>query len=1126
MAASRPEILTSFLEALEARIAPAVVINVGAPEVADGSTPIDPQSFNYNYAPAGENNPFVSVAPNVYRLELSAAQGASFIKQINLYNPGTAFQPWINLGGGGATLFFTDRAGEPPVPGQDPLPPDGIVQANELTGISFGNRLNLTVEGSVFGDIVATGGGQGTSLVTPAGPSISFLKIAGSVDGSIVAAGAISNVEIAGSVDRISTASGGEIAFNLGLGERTLNAFNSAAGIAGGSLKNLKIGQADLIQAGDGGSGAAGGSIRAVTIVDDPNGIGIFAGDGGGGARGGAGGSIDRVLVFGAGESANPEAIVIRAGDGGDASGAGGRGGAVTNVNVGYGSLAASAIPSPEPSANPVLVAAGDGGSGSQGGVGGQVKTVNILVKTPDRPDLDEISVLGGNGGAGTVRDGAGGNVNGIVAKNVYFNLAMPSSDLDSILVRGGDAGTGGGEGARGGNVSAIDVLADRIEVRGGAGADGIAAGGAGGSLSRVELLFTESELVRSLYLQGGDGGAAASTGQGGAGGFVKDVKALSAGFQNNDDAFKNLPSLIAAGSGGGGGIGGAGGALSNVELFKSGAGGGGASADEAKLEFRAGDGGDGLRLGGKGGGATTLTFFGLATSPSVFAGAGGDASAGKGGGGGSLSRIAFKSADTLGPIIANAGDGGNGSGGTGRGGAGGGASQINVQVTSDVQIRSGAGGSGVAAVGAGGSLRNAVGLTATGSASVEAGEAGLATGSAARGASGGSIGSVLAVGSADITIRAGNGSAGGAGGSITSAAWYAGVFDDRALVGVGAPNGSVTVQAGHGSALGNAAGAGGSVKGAAGFSSGLPTGSLLVAAGDGNGLGGPSGARGAAGGAVTDVSLFGGAAAGVIRAGDGGDAPGQGGKGGAVTKVAAAEGVNLHAISAGNGGSGSTRGGLGGSVTQISVFGDIGVRSGKAFGFDADGAGGIFAGGGGNGPTAGKAGSVTDVTAAAIASIVAGRPTTADPANLQLATLVDRVNLRGLAAPTVVFQPGDPLFGAFDKETRPAELPSPGFPFGKPATVAFDEANFVGSVGGEPGVRDANVYRTLAGPVSSLQTAWVLGSTAPLDGLVAAITLGQDRNFRPEALLTVTDPRAPTNFVLLDYRNNYTINS
>jgi hypothetical protein len=1367
MSGPRPQLPTfspaCIVEALEPRIAPALVISVGAPFDGEGR-PIDPGTFNYTYAPEGATNPFQLVSPvgvetpPVYALSLGVAKGTDDVRQLNIFSGTQGFQPWITIKGSSATAFFTDANR------------NGVVDDNELTGIAFGNRLNLTVNGSVNGDIIGNGGGTGTSLAAPNGPSISFLRVAGSVEGSVVAAGAINKVDIAGSVDRISTASAGDIGFNFGLGERTLSAYTPAAGVAGGTLNTLTVGQAALIQAGPGGAGAAGGSIIKLTVVDDPDGLRILAGAGGDGARGGAGGSVSQVLVYGAGEPVDAkvplEAVFIQAGDGGASAGTGGKGGGLSNISIGYGLVSGKFGPSPEPSATPVALNAGSGGDGARGGEGGAVRDIRILVNTPDRPVMDEITVAAGNGGAGTARDGNGGSITNVRAENVAFT----GSDRDSIVVRAGDAGGGLGEGARGGNVSGVSVLADRVEILAGQGSQGTATGGVGGSVSKVSLLFSESEQVRSFRIEAGAGGDAA-TGRGGAGGSVRGVAALSVDLLN-DDVF-TAASRVAAGDGGSGSRGGLGGSLADVRIFEP-----GKTPDQAQLLFQAGSGGQGLLAGGVGGGVSGLTFIGFATLPAAQAGDGGTATSGRGGNGGSLNNVTLRSDWVLGQIkdgerlvpaaAVAAGSGGNGLGASGRGGSGGSASNLNLRVSGplgttsavdavgepgvqpfinatpdapaliqwqqfnpervlvsspaapyltkatlvgiqldvastlrgeievpldpdlrasftvsndsppglppvsvtgataraevrfiggsapdpvtsvppntltllpprtnvvsggeqrfdvvsivqlpdgtlafsniqplrtikadllssqldaspfftgkgtigmevspeldvslvipnevdptevqvdtselymagtvgltysfmervDLAATGGRGGDGVAGVGAGGSVSRMAAATLAGNISVAAGNAGDALGPATLRANGGGVTTAMLMGSENVTIRGGDGSAGGSGGSIRTVGWLKVALDATGnLDGLLAPTGNIVVQAGHGSALGNAGGGGGSVIGASGFSSGNVNAVVLVAAGDGSGQGGGLAARGTTGGSVSNVNFFGGLAAPAVLAGHGGDAAaGSGGKGGSITSVSALPGLDLLQVAAGDGGDGPARGGLGGSVAKVDVFGDIGIRSGEAFGFAtaAGGAGGIFAGAGGNGAVDGKAGRVTDVTAAAISSIVAGRPTVADPQNLALVSVVDRINLRGLGAPTL--EPLPPLpggfapryNGAFSEFTLPAQAPSDLYPIGRPATTAFDQANFVGSIAGDPFAPGANVYQTATGPVGSTVTPWTLGTTRPLDGLVAAITLGQNRNFRPEALLTVLDPRNPVNPVLVDYRNNFNAN-
>jgi hypothetical protein len=686
--------------------------------------------------------------------------------------------------------------------------------------------------------------------------------------------------------------------------------------------------------------------------------------------------------------------------------------------------------------------------------------------------------------------------------------------------VRGGNAGAGAGDGAVGGSVSNVRVLADGVKILGGDGSSGVRTGGNGGALSSITMDYSEIERAKFVHIQSGSGGSAASTGRGGAGGNITGVTALL--VELTQDLGPN-PSRILAGDGGAGGTGGLGGSLANIRIFEP-------SRDAAKSDiiFEAGDGGLGEKSGGAGGRVTDLAFLGFATSPSVQAGHGGAATAGAGGAGGLLGKVVLKtdSPVALGLVSAQAGNGGLGAGGSGRGGAGGSLTDVNVNVqmlnaSSDVKIAAGAGGAGSASVGAGGSISRGGATTSFGSSEVSAGHAGSPVAPAARGAAGGAVSTALAVGSENITIQAGNGAAGGAGGSITRSGWYmADINSDGSLGGAVAPGGDIKVWAGHGSSLGTAAGAGGSVRDIAGFSSLNPLKQVEIRAGDGNGAGAPSGAKGAAGGAVGNVYLYGGVAAAVIQAGDGGGAStGNGGIGGSVTNVAGADGVGLQAVSAGNGGSG-TRGGLGGSVTKINLFGDIGERTGQVFGFDK--MGGIFAGSGGAGATAGKAGNVTDVTAAAISSIVAGRPLSTDTGGtLRLATLVDRIFLRGLDAPTINAN------GSFSNVTAPAELPSPAFPSGVPSTVAFAGANLVGAIAGNPFLAGANVFKTTGNvPVGSTQETVNLQTFQPVDGLVAAETFGPNKNFRAQAVLTVTDPKIPTTFVLLDYRNNYLINS
>lgn len=1353
-----------ILETLEPRIAPATLINVGAPLNSSGVPEGDLSSYNYKYSPPDTPNPFQLAGGeggvSVYSVKLATGKAPDAVSGLRLFNVGEAFQPWINIRGGSGTAFFSD------------FNKNDVVEANEFTGLSFTDKLGLVVDGSIYGDVVGTGGGNGqsTSLFATPGVSVASLKVSGSILGSVVAAGSINNVEIAGTVERISTASTAETAikFNLGLGEQSLSPYIPAAGVAGGAINNVKIGEArilklepgadpdvptvepGIIQTGGGGSGAAGGSISRLTVIDDPDGLNIIAGNGGGGSRGGAGGSISQVVVYGAGETDAllPFPIRIEAGDGGGAS-AGGAGGNVSGVYIGYEPLGGKALqPSPLPSETPVVISAGDGGAGGKGGIGGAVKDIKILVSTRDRPDFHEIEITGGKGGSGTSNDGAGGSVTLVTAQNLFFNLAAPGLDHDSIRIQAGDAGEGDGEGANGGLASKLSLLADKVVVLAGAGSNGSARGGAGGAISVLELLYSQSDQVRFLEISGGDGGAASATGRAGAGGSVSRITANFVDLQFDATHTENV---IQGGQGGSGlaapdvSVGGQGGSLNNIRIFEP------AKTrddldvveDAALLKFVGGNGGNGVKSGGIGGAISDLTFFGYATTPSIQAGNGGNASAGAGGAGGFLRNVVLRSDWVLGKdgavpeVAVLAGHGGNGLGGSGVGGLGGSATNVGVRVDGplssqrivetysglspetprsitfpqfdstankaslvdvnllvsgsvvgtfeaknisaeatsrivfngassalsaafsgaqqppetaqarnptdlllgysnngkivlppaallpgdsevfqtialsnfdrppadpvpqtlenlkvdllssqnnsevffsgnsqvninliqifdpqvvylegareedfvsitgnllaagnveltygfmkwvNVRLEAGDGGDGNKSVGAGGSLSKAAAITSSGDGFMSAGDAGSPLAGSSRGAAGGAVTSAYLAASRDISILGGDGAAGGKGGSLSGVGWQKNTLDSKGnLDGVTAPLGMITLEAGQGSTLGKASGAGGGILNSAGFSSSNENASVRILAGDGNGPGGGAGSAGAAGGSISNVNIFGGTAPPEFVAGHGGKASaGAGGAGGSISSVSVSPGIDILQLAAGNGGDGTARGGLGGSVTKVNAFSDIGERSGKVFGFDTqttEGAGGIFAGAGGNGSVKGKAGNVTDITAAAISSIVAGRPTSATAESVNLVNLVDRVYLRGLVAPTVEETPS----GGFSKIPSPALLPSTAYPFGKPATVAFVTSNIVGSISGDPYAANANIFKTSDGPVTSELSLWNLGSTAPVDGLVAALTLGQNKNFRPQAFLTATDPRSPVNFVLLDYRNDFNENS
>jgi hypothetical protein len=312
-------------------------------------------------------------------------------------------------------------------------------------------------------------------------------------------------------------------------------------------------------------------------------------------------------------------------------------------------------------------------------------------------------------------------------------------------------------------------------------------------------------------------------------------------------------------------------------------------------------------------------------------------------------------------------------------------------------------------------------------------------------------------------------------------------------------PFGNISVIAGDGGAAISdkaAAGKGGSVSTAFGYSSDSSLGIVTFAAGAGG-----SGGKGGAGGSFNGLTIYGGDAEFAVVAGNGGSGPAAGGAGGSVSNVNVLPDVIVRAIAAGDGGDGTAgkaKGAAGGSVSQVNVTGDIGFRAGKSYGFATDASlmGGIFAGQAGvntasplDTKLAGKAGEVTNVTAEAIAAIVAGRD-----ASPQLANRVDGIFLRGNTAVTA------DITGAFNN---------------------FFSANLVGGKAGDPTLPAADSFHFVGGgtfvPNGFAFSPWTQGVTEPLDGLIAALTLGSNRNFTPLAFLTnvAADPKAPPVFGL-----------
>lgn len=1113
----------SFLEPLEDRIAPAT-INAG-PETSGGQQ-TGGVGFDHNGLDAKGNvvaSPFFSTDPDALfnpstNLSISDLFNDSSdhyyitLKKgdtLKVYNPapGVGYESFVQVTSGEIIAFFHD------------VNADGNVDKNELTGLSLGAGAGVSVFGTVNGDILTNYNSKtkevsATSLISGA-QSIAGLFISGDVNGSIIAGGNISKVTVVGNVEHIYTGSAADgYAYDFGGassdGEGTLGTFlTPGVKQTGGSISKVTVGSTDSIVASDGGLSSAGGSLSAINLISDSNGFILQAGNGGAGAStsaaGGKGGSISTVYAYGVEDSSPLNEVRIVAGQGGDGFaggpvfGNGGAGGALANIFVGYQLEGKKQVISTSLLADKVFVWAGDGGDGKVAGVGGSIKGVKVAVASVDdpTPSTYELEVRAGDGGSSDAFNvtktvaGAGGTVTSVEVRNF-----QPSALEASILVRGGDAGLANlsplyaGSGNRGGGIASVTALGFDLDFIGGAGSEGYTNGGAGGAISSLVVETFGDILTDELLVQAGVGGDA-TTGNAGAGGSVSKLT-----FGNID--LDGTGSAIIAGIGGTSvnGRGGAGGSIASVILND-------VDSLQADIDFVAGVGGNGAKGGGNGGNISSITLVGVNLIVNFTAGDGGNGVTAvgnaAGGAGGSLNTLGASVDFNVGSyvdgtvgIAATAGGGGD-SAGKAKAGNGGFIFKANFSDRDDIILTAGVGGAGGlgGTSGVGGYIKTSGISSLDGATHMTAGDGGALTANPAKGGAGGSLSGVTLVAGTDILIQGGNGTGGGAGGSISSTTFVG--HDSYA------PDGSVTIQAGNGSSLLTLAGAGGSLSKLVGYAAGSISESTLIRAG--NGGGGTKG--GAAGGSISNLTILGGNSSDqfTIWAGDGGNAltTGKGGAGGGIASINIGE-VDVSNLVAGNGGNSATNtGGVGGSISKVYSRGEIGTMNNVAqgFGFDDssplnyyDHLGGIFAGQGGTGvvkglPATAKSGSVISVTADAISSITAGRGVAIALSAANFVTKVDQIYLNGLTTPEV------------DTDGSYTNWPV---------------ANVVGGIAGSFGAPDANIYKVNDGGYVPLNYSgtWLLNTTVPLDGLIAALNLGVKRNFEPNAFLTLDSAGDP----------------
>lgn len=1109
------------IEVLEARIAPATIFTTGVPNNLGNDT-----DFNTS------GGPFVNTGTGTDQISMAVGGDADtyYLKMstgdvLKIFNTTNGAQEYLTVRSGNIVAFFVDKDG------------DKEVEEGELVSMSLGKSAAVFLRAGLEGDIVTNldekstkdksddsldmselEGVPKTSGLVSGKQAIKELSIVGGgVGGKILSGGNLQNVSVNGTVDSIlagTSATGATFDFfPRRVGGEGIVSFSAADIKSGASISKIFVdgigtGGVGKIAAGGGGIGSSGGSIKSVQIVADRDGFTLQSGAGGSGPKGGSGGSISEIFIAGTADAFPNSQIKFISGVGGAAdSGAGGRGGNVSEVFVGFQVVGGKPFETTLPVLENVSIEAGVGGAGKKGGAGGAVFEINIRVATPDAVG-DEITIIAGMGGAKNVGTGGKSGVGGSLKS---IDVESQTSTAASVILQAGNAGTsavGDSKGANGGSITGATVVSTVQSIFAGNGSSG-KVGGRGGSLKDIILPeFPEVTPSRAIFNAGIGGNGDA--GRGGAGGSITDVLVQNGDFSalrfNTDNAANGGSSVSNKG--------GAGGSVSRLDLldlalrFDEG-------AVLGDLLVRTGVGGSGAKAGGSGGDFTSSRFIGIDVTADVRAGSGGNVVAGgsgKGGNGGSIQGVNMALAgNTLGPapqpgdpqplipVSASVFTGAGGLGaGNGAGGTGGDARSISVNVSGSAFLTAGAGGGAAAGgkVGNGGSILVSGVFGDTGSGALIAGDAGATGGKAGNGGSISGTSSQNLVGiyaSEELTVRAGNGSQGGSGGSVR----FLGYGSTSETL-TPSPNGNILIRAGDGSASSRAAGSGGSIDNVSGSASSTSDRTTTIRAGDGGG----QGSKSASGGSVEDLVISrGGIKFGIVatnsiltveagNAGDGSTAIG-GANGGSVRNVSVDDigGVKFQRVAAGDGGDAVRKGGNGGSVNEVRVTGtlnpfgtvllpgDIGIRTGAVYGYTS--MGGIFAGLGGSGVVDGRAGSVTNIGADSIAAIVAGRG--------EAPGQVQNVDFIGLNSQQLLQAKLGAFVSAFNADGSPTYRFDPEY---------YIDANFVGAV--------ANINRDQTWVFQfndeDADGVYDLGEV-PIDGLIVAKNINQKNfNFTPEA--------------------------
>lgn len=312
---------------------------------------------------------------------------------------------------------------------------------------------------------------------------------------------------------------------------------------------------------------------------------------------------------------------------------------------------------------------------------------------------LGNITFNGGNGGAGFLGGGIGGDATGITTRAGDGGISSGSVEL-----HGGRGGNGiSGDGGRGGDLSSFSLLLGELLVAGDAGT-GLHGGRGGSVLGNRSGIFYDVSTPGSVTAVAGIGGLGALGG--GTGGSISNFDVVY------EDALVRGGGLTYVSGAGGSAVAGSGGNGGSITDSSPDAGTNGLSLT---LTLSTGAGGNGL-AGGAGGSITN--FLNRPTDPTdipymmtILTGRGGIGVVNAGGAGGSISNFQSNALGLTLPIGGSAdlvrvlaGDGGASYGSIG--GVGGSILDITAQaVSSPIVVTAGAGGSGLTFGGDGGSI-------------------------------------------------------------------------------------------------------------------------------------------------------------------------------------------------------------------------------------------------------------------------------------------------------------------------------------------------------------------------------------------------------------------------------------